>query len=105
MANRAAPHTALCKAIQDYILWTGGYVVKNLGGLGVRRGRPDFDCCVRGRFIAIEVKTGSGELGRDQISERNRLETAGAIYIEARSADDVERRLVEEGLAQPSLLS
>lgn len=105
MANRAAPHTALCNAIQDYILWTGGYVVKNLGGLGVRRGRPDFDACVKGRFVAIEVKTGTGELGRDQIKERSRLESAGAIYIEARSVDDVEQRLVAEGLAVPSLLS
>jgi hypothetical protein len=105
VANRAAPHTALCKAIESYILWCGGYIVKNLGGLGVRRGRPDFDACIRGKFVAIEAKTGSGELGPDQVKERNRLEIAGAIYIEARSVDDVEKRLIAEGLALPSLLS
>lgn len=104
MANRAAPHTALCNSIYGYLRGLG-YAVKNLGALGVRRGRPDFDACVRGRFVAVEVKTGAGELGPDQVKERNRLESAGAIYIEARSVDDVEQRLVAEGLALPSLLS
>lgn len=105
MADNTGPHTALCKAIEHYILWLGGYIVKNLGGVGQRRGRPDLDACVRGRFVAVEVKTGKGQLSGDQVRERNRLELAGAIYIEARSVDDVEKRLVAEGLAIGSLLS
>lgn len=105
MADNTANHTQLCRAIEHYVLWCGGYIVKNLGTLGQRRGRPDMDGCVRGRAIFIEAKTGKGELTGDQIKERNRIEIAGGIYIEARSVDDVERRLVEEGLALPSLLS
>ncbi len=105
MADNTQNHTALCKAIEHYVLYCGGYIVKNLGALGQRRGRPDLDACVKGRAVFIEVKTGAGELSGDQIRERNRIEIAGGIYIEARSVDDVEKRLVAEKLALPSLLS
>src|SRR4051794_36308021 len=105
MADNTQKHTALCRAIEHYILWCGGYIVKNLGGLGQRRGRPDLDGCVEGRAIFIEVKTGTGVLDGNQIRERNRIEIAGGIFIEARSVDDVEKRLVAEKLALPSLLS
>lgn len=103
MADNTQKHTQLCKAIEEYILWQGGYIVKNIGGLGCRRGRPDFDATLKGRSVYIEVKTGTGELSRDQKREKNRIDSAGAIYIEARSVEDVEDRLVKEKLVVPSL--
>lgn len=103
-ATRTATHTAHCQAIQQYMDLMGHYCVKNIGGLGVRKGRPDFDCCVRGRSVFIEVKTGGGVLDSDQRKERARIETAGGLYIEARSVDDVEDALVEAGLGLRRLL-
>jgi hypothetical protein len=98
-------HTALCRSIVRYIFEIGGNAYKNLGGLGQRKGRPDIEGCVKGRYVAIEPKTGTGKLSPDQERERDRILDAGGIFIEARSFDDVEQRFVAEGLAQPCLLS
>ena len=43
-----------------------------------------------GRFIAIECKTGSGELEDDQKTFRDVVVAHGALYIEARHEDDVQ---------------
>jgi hypothetical protein len=102
-ANRTETHTALCKAIQDYLWYQGGWCFKALGGLGVRRGLPDIHACLKGNAVYIEVKTGEGKLSPDQMKEKARIEQAGGIYIEARSVDDVEDRLVQEGLVLPGL--
>ena len=101
--DRTEKHTGLCKAIQDYLWYQGGWCFKALGGLGVRKGLPDIHSCVRGRAVYVEVKTGKGELSKEQREEKARIEQAGGIYIEARSVDDVEDRLVAEGLAVPGL--
>jgi hypothetical protein len=102
--DRTKRHSAVCKAIADYVAYQGGYIVKNLGGLGQRRGRPDFDACVRSKFVAIEVKTGEGVLSRDQQAERERIIAAGGLYIQAETVDDVEEALLAEGLAVRRLL-
>lgn len=102
--DRTKLHSAVCKAIADYVAYQGGYIVKNLGGLGQRRGRPDFDACVGGRFVGIEVKTGEGVLSREQMAERARIEAAGGLYIQAGSVDAVEAALLSEGLVVKRLL-
>jgi len=101
--DRTQNHTALCKAITDYLWYQGGWCFKALGGLGVRKGLPDIHGCIKGRAVYVEVKTGTGKLSPEQLRERARIEQAGGIYIEARSVDDVEARLVKEGLAVPGL--
>lgn len=105
MSDNTIAHTALCRSIRNYVVSLGGYLVKNLGGIGQIRGRPDQEGCLKGRYLAIEVKTGRGELSIHQEKQRRLIEDAGGIYIEARSFDDVEHRLVAEGLAAPNLLS
>lgn len=41
-----------------------------------------------GRLLAIEVKTGSGRLSKDQARFRNMIEKFGGLYVEARSVED-----------------
>jgi hypothetical protein len=103
MPNNTVAHTQLCRAIRNYIVGQGGYLVKNLGALGQVRGRPDQDGCLKGRYLAIEQKTGRGELSVHQEKQKRLIEDAGGIYIEARSVEDVEDRLVAEGLASRGL--
>lgn len=97
-ADRTQAHTAACRAIQEFIFYSGGYCIKQLGGLGQRRGLPDITACVGGRAVYVEVKTGQGALSADQRYERERIERAGGIYILAGGVEDVERRLLAEGL-------
>lgn len=62
---------------------------KNMGVLGMERGRPDIDVCARGRWVSIEVKTGKGRLSAVQHTVRADIVEAGGTYIEARSLEDV----------------
>ncbi len=96
--NRAASHTALKKSIRQYLDWHGTYIIDQMGGLGQRRGLADLTICLRGRFVCIEVKTGDAVLSTDQVKEKGRAVEAGALFIEARSVDQVEDVLFNAGL-------
>lgn len=104
MADNTVKHNALVKVISDYILWNGGYIVKNWGGPIGARGRPDLEGCMRGLFLGIEVKTGTGELSKDQREHKRRIIEAGGIFIEARSLEDVVDILFEHNLVAGRLL-
>ena len=62
-------------------------------------GQGDILCCMRGRFIEVEVKTKTGRQSDAQKLRERNITKAGGIYILARSVDDVKDRLREEGLA------
>ncbi len=96
--NRAASHTALKKSIRGYLEWHGAYIIDQMGGIGQRRGLADLTVCLRGRFICIEVKTGEAVLSSDQVKEKGKAVEAGALFIEARSVDQVEDVLFNAGL-------
>lgn len=97
-------HNAICRSALYLIKSEGAWGYKVWGGPMQRRGIPDVIGCLRGRMIAIEVKTGTGRLTPDQAREKARIEEAGGIYILAGCPEDVERRLMLEGLIQPSLI-
>lgn len=54
----------------------------------------------RGRYCAIEIKTGAGKLTKEQRAFGKAVEAAGGIFICARSVDDVADRFREEGIIQ-----
>ena len=51
--------------------------------------------CQGGRFVSIEVKTGSSKLKKEQLAFKRMVESYGGIYLEARSVDDVVKKLSE----------
>ncbi|MCW3051623.1 MAG: hypothetical protein JWN14_793 [Chthonomonadales bacterium] len=104
MADNTQAHNALCRQVAEYIAWNGGYLVKNWGGPIGAKGRPDFEGCMAGKFVAIEVKTGTGELSKDQRDHMRRIVEAGGIFIEARTLEFVEDTLFEHGLVAKRLL-
>jgi hypothetical protein len=87
----------------DYLAVWRCWQMKLLGGLGQRPGVPDLVACIQGRYIAVEVKTGTATLSPRQQAERERIEASGGIYVLAHSVDDVEDRLLAEGLVRPAL--
>jgi len=59
------------------------YFMPATGGYG-RSGVPDFVCCFRGRFFAIECKAGLNDPTALQQREMRRIEEAGGITYVAR---------------------
>lgn len=60
----------------------------------VRRGKvivgwPDVTCCVRGKFVGLEVKSKTGRLRPEQKACHEALREAGGIVAVVRSLDDV----------------
>ena len=52
--------------------------------------------CRGGRFLGIEVKTGSGRLRKEQEAFRDMIQRFGGLYILARSLEDVKKGLHHE---------
>lgn len=61
-------------------------------------GQADIFCIIKGRFVAVEVKTNTGRQSDKQKLWQRNVERAGGIYILARSVDDVTRALASHGL-------
>lgn len=51
----------------------------------------------QGKFLGVEVKTGSGVLRQEQIAFRDMVRRQGGIFIEARSIEDVVQLLQPTG--------
>lgn len=65
------------------------YMRREAGGFTYRKGLPDLYAIYKGKHIEIEVKDPKGEASSMQIKQRRILENAGAIYILAKSLNDV----------------
>ncbi len=57
--------------------------------------------CRGGRFLGIEVKTGSGRLRKEQEAFRDMIQRMGGLYILARSLEDVQKILTPEARQTP----
>jgi hypothetical protein len=97
-ANRTESHTALCRTVSEYLALHGAWVFRVHGHLGQQRGIPDTLACLHGRLVAVEVKTGKGQLSGVQEVQRQMIEGAGGLFIECRNLYDVEEALYGAGL-------
>ena len=86
-----ANHSQACQAVKEYLQLRGFYFHKHLGGIGQRKGLPDFDAVINGQYIAIEVKTGQGRLSAPQLDERDAILRAGGHYIVGDVEDIIEQ--------------
>lgn len=65
--------------IKRYIESLGGWWVKFHGNMYTRDGVPDLLCCIRGKFIAIEVKGSKGQPSKLQLYEIEKIKKAGGF--------------------------
>lgn len=84
--------TKLQQKCQRIIRNYGGYCFKNNGNMFTEAGRPDLVACVKGKFIAIELKK-EGKL--NEVSEAQKIvgkkiKDAGGIWLATDDADVVE---------------
>ena len=62
------------------------YVVKYPGGIYGTKGAPDVICCLMGRFVAIEMKSETGQLTKLQELNQQMILRSGGIFSVCRSA-------------------
>jgi len=55
-----------------------------------KRGCPDIVCCIKARFIGLEVKKEKGKLSAFQKQAREEIEKAGGKYAVVRNMEDIE---------------
>lgn len=89
------PESRIVKKIREYLHSKGAVTFKIHGGDNPFQevGIPDLLCCIRGRFVAVEVKTPEGKLSPLQERNLDRIANAGGVAITARSIDDVAEQL------------
>jgi hypothetical protein len=104
LPNRHETHRNLVKSCLDYLQYSGAWVFKVAGGIGQKPGVPDILAVLKGRFVAVECKTGKGKLNPNQAIQCEELRRAEAIVIVCRCPEDLESALVAAGLVLPSLL-
>lgn len=103
--TRGVNHASLMLALRDYLRVRGAWELKVAGGAYQKPGAPDFVCCIKGRFLACEGKTGSATLTPAQVREKRAIEHSGGLYVVAHTVDDLESALLDAGLIDsPALL-
>lgn len=82
------------KEIIDYISSLGGIAIKqNQIGIYAQAGVPDLLCCVKGRFIAIEVKKPKQKPTPIQNAFLEAISLCGGISFYATSVEEVKNKL------------
>jgi len=67
------------KAI-DYLKSKKIYYINQFGHGWGGKGSPDLTVCVRGRFVAFELKVGENDLQDDQKIHRIRIQRSGGLH-------------------------
>lgn len=73
--------------ILKYLYAIGAYAVKVVSA--TRSGVPDIICCYKGKFIAIEVKTGNNKPSALQLANIDSIHKAEGFGLVAYSLEDV----------------
>lgn len=98
----ATPEAKVTAEIKRYLKKIDAHVLRTGAGLATFGDRTvqigavgcsDLTCCIRGRFIAIEIKSATGKTTPAQEKYLERVRQAGGVAIVARSAADVAKAL------------
>lgn len=83
------PESKLKMRIRKDLTSRGAFWSNIQGGAFSKPGDPDIVACYRGRYIAIEAKSPVGRQSDIQRTRQREIETAGGVYILARTPEDV----------------
>lgn len=83
------------KQLQDkairYLKGRGIYYL-NLFGDGMSgKGKPDLIVCIKGQFVAFELKVGANGLQDDQIIHKIRIERSGGLHFSPYSFEEFKK--------------
>ena len=72
------------KKLQDkaisYLKGRGIYYLNLYGDGRSGKGKPDIIACIKGRFVAFELKVGENDLQDDQIIHKLRIKRSGGLH-------------------------
>lgn len=91
MALESGIQARIIKAVKK----RGGWVLNTHGTVFGRNGVPDLIVCLRGHFIAMEVKQPGGEARPLQRYELRKIREAGGKAFVVESVADAERAMDE----------
>ena len=95
--NNSAAHTKLkikvCAALgarRGIVLMNNpvGFDPERKITYGLAKGSADLIACIYGRFVGLEVKTGSGERSKEQEAWALAITNVGGVVAEVRSVQD-----------------
>lgn len=78
------------KTVKDCFFW------KEHGGQFGTAGIPDIIACIKGRFVALEVKTAEGKLTLLQAITLKQIQRAGGIAAVVRSVEEARAVIAKE---------
>jgi hypothetical protein len=82
------------KSVPECFCW------KEHGGMYGTAGLPDIICCIKGRFVAFEVKTASGRLTKLQEATMRKIKAAKGEAFKVASVGDV--KVILDALEVPA---
>lgn len=75
------PETRLQDKCIDYLKKKGIYYLNLYGDGRSGKGKPDLLACIKGRFVAFELKVGSNDMQDDQKIHKIRIERSGGLHF------------------------
>lgn len=93
----ATPESRVKNKIKDLLTKYNVYYAMPIGTMYGNSGVPDFLCCVKGHFLAIEAKAGKGKTTALQDKNLHLIEKAGGttLVIREDTLDLLELKLKE----------
>jgi len=77
----ATPESKVKAKIKKILAEYNVYYAMPIGTMFGNSGVPDFLCCVRGRFLAIEAKAGKGRTTALQVKNLEDIRQAGGLAL------------------------
>lgn len=91
----ATPESKVKAKIKKLLVEHNAYYAMPIGSMFGNSGVPDFLCCVKGRFLAIEAKAGKGRTTALQEKQLANIREAGglALVVNEDNLDELEQLL------------
>lgn len=84
----AKPEKKLQDKCIEYLKSKGIYYINKYGDGRSSKGCPDLIVCIRGKFVAFELKVGNNDLQDDQKIHKLRIERSGGLHFSPYTLDE-----------------
>lgn len=79
----------------EYLKYKGIYHINQFGNGWSAKGAPDLTVCIRGKFVAFELKVGENDLQDDQKLHRLRIRRSGGLHFAPYTLEEF-KKIVED---------
>lgn len=83
------PEKKLQDKVVRYLRDRGIYYLNLYGDGRSGKGKPDIIACIKGKFVALELKVGANDMQADQVIHKRRIEKSGGLHYTPYSLDEV----------------